>query len=751
MANQYFVNNVTVYAAQLIGASDTSIVLDDVSSLPNVADGDFFLLTFFRETNNIESLWEIVKCTAVDYETNTLTVERGQEGTSARAWSIGSKAQMRATAGTFSKLRDDIPDPVDLTAVNERIDTQNGLTINGVINPVAQVVDIPKVETDNAALDTPLNAQAQAVADRFAYLAGDDGSAMVGIGGGRTQADKNAELVSVKDFGAVGDGVTDDTAAIQAAVDYLYSNGGGELRFCDGAVYRSGTVKLPAGIRVNLNGSTIKLLDNQLDFARLFTMLATGYQYTGDSDSKPTIIENGTLDVNRENQGTYTGYELEHQAAISVGAVAGNVGKVVVHFRDLIIKESCGDGINLYYNVKGTIENCHFINHFRGGIVSSGGGHDLTIRDCTSGGDVHDKFIDFEPTPSVGSAYTLNINDCVVGGKIDISTDYCENSRVTLRNVHMGSPSFNIFGEIGSVFIVDNCTLYTTDNPDACLIRQHRNITFIDCTFIGTKTLAGATPPYGVYFYNDGIAGQVAKFIRCEFIADSSILVGGTSYGIYQAAVQIAEVGSITLEECKFTGFTYAAYTRGMPVSAYNCTASGMFFRLEGTVSTYENAITVGGFLSIPAATAPFRQASSVVPVRFYFRNYQLNAGDGASGSGESTLLFSGFTNVSKSIGHRYLSVTGTPACGALVGDIAIKTSPTYGEASEWISTSNHNTAAVWRMSKQFGIKKDITANRPSPASIDIGLLYLDTTLDSDGKPIWWNGTAWVDVTGATV
>jgi hypothetical protein len=33
----------------------------------------------------------------------------------------------------------------------------------------------------------------------------------------------------------------------------------------------------------------------------------------------------------------------------------------------------------------------------------------------------------------------------------------------------------------------------------------------------------------------------------------------------------------------------------------------------------------------------------------------------------------------------------------------------------------------------------------------DVGVPYLDTTLDPDGKIIWWTGTAWVDATGAVV
>jgi hypothetical protein len=74
-------------------------------------------------------------------------------------------------------------------------------------------------------------------------LADGDGAAWVGFiqsGTGaqtRTAQAKMRETVSVKDFGAVGDGVTDDTAAIVALKNYVNAQGGGFVLWPKGTYY----------------------------------------------------------------------------------------------------------------------------------------------------------------------------------------------------------------------------------------------------------------------------------------------------------------------------------------------------------------------------------------------------------------------------------------------------------------------------------------------------------------------------------
>lgn len=52
-------------------------------------------------------------------------------------------------------------------------------------------------------------------------------------------------------------------------------------------------------------------------------------------------------------------------------------------------------------------------------------------------------------------------------------------------------------------------------------------------------------------------------------------------------------------------------------------------------------------------------------------------------------------------------------------------------------------------VAEEFELDKGPSANRP--LGVRTGTMYLDTTLDTDGKPIWWNGSNWVDATGAVV
>ena len=84
----------------------------------------------------------------------------------------------------------------------------------------------------------------------LAQLSASTGSTLVGTTNGstgsvtRTVASKLNDTVSVKDFGAVGNGVTDDTAAIQAAINYAISSGGIRLNIPKGTYIVSSTIAL---------------------------------------------------------------------------------------------------------------------------------------------------------------------------------------------------------------------------------------------------------------------------------------------------------------------------------------------------------------------------------------------------------------------------------------------------------------------------------------------------------------------------
>lgn len=76
----------------------------------------------------------------------------------------------------------------------------------------------------------------------------------------RTVNDKFQEFISVKDFGAVGDGVTDDSAAIQSAVDTIQNLGGGTVVFPVGQYYvGANTITIPKYVEVQSDANAVLL------------------------------------------------------------------------------------------------------------------------------------------------------------------------------------------------------------------------------------------------------------------------------------------------------------------------------------------------------------------------------------------------------------------------------------------------------------------------------------------------------------
>ena len=93
-----FSNNAKTTLASNVSASSTSISVVDGSVFPVISGSDYAYVTFEDIDGNVE----IVKVTALS--SNTLTVVRAQDNTSARAFSTADKCELRLTAAGLNEV-----------------------------------------------------------------------------------------------------------------------------------------------------------------------------------------------------------------------------------------------------------------------------------------------------------------------------------------------------------------------------------------------------------------------------------------------------------------------------------------------------------------------------------------------------------------------------------------------------------------------------------------------------------------------
>ena len=214
----------------------------------------------------------------------------------------------------------------------------------------------------------------------------------------------SGSAINVLDFGAVGDGITNDTAAIRLAIAALADKG--TLHFPPGtylisnAIYSSG-----AGIWPTSNttwflspGATIKNVTANIQYAMIIA----------DSITDWTLCGGGTIEGYVVNDATENGYPIQ----ITTGAVN-------ITIRDITFINSMADciyiGTTSTAPVNVLIENCRISGARRNGLALTAGTN-VSILNCTFKDTYNPDHVTIQSGLDIEPAANLIVNDVIVKG-----------------------------------------------------------------------------------------------------------------------------------------------------------------------------------------------------------------------------------------------------------------------------------------------------------------------------------------------
>ena len=158
----------------------------------------------------------------------------------------------------------------------------------------------------------------------------------------RTLGNRAADIVNVKDFGAVGDGVADDTAAIQAAINAAGIAGGGEVYF-DRGTYKVTSTLAVAYNNVSFIGANPRgsLLYSTANSSKILSVTGTWFTLRDMSFDYATTPVAGAVAIYLESQNTtldnfvvfksYVGIQLGNGTLGSCGATRVSNFQLLTH------------------------------------------------------------------------------------------------------------------------------------------------------------------------------------------------------------------------------------------------------------------------------------------------------------------------------------------------------------------------------------------------------------------------------------
>jgi hypothetical protein len=342
----------------------------------------------------------------------------------------------------------------------------------------------------------------------------------------RSAASKFGDVVSVKDFGAVGNGVVDDTAAIQAALDSTTASGA-----CTTILFPAGTYKTTSVLNVPQLASLVGVGQNSI----LRPTSCNGLNFLASSAVGARQVSNLWIFANGGSN--YRGISID------LDSTTGNRITGIVF--DNVYISFFGTSVYARGLWHSTFRSCYFLNTYTA-LLLDGQNVSNTITDC--------RF-------ARGNAAVTGTGDSRGVSIRQFSAVRPED--VQIRSTLIYGFDVNIHVQTVLYMAVSGCDLDYCQKKGLEAIQMDGGFTFRD-NWIALDPGSSTAVQYGIDLPNLGTARN-----SNVTISNNRINRGNTTGGDYGIFVGANQVG-VNVENNSIGAFTYGIYNNGANYTRIN-------------------------------------------------------------------------------------------------------------------------------------------------------------------------------------